>query len=171
MKILITYFSQTGNTEKVAISMKEALTNEEVDLLPVKNVDPTNLSTYDLIFLGSGVYASRAHNSVVNLIKNAPDLPPKFAFFCTHQSLDFYQKPFIKINKIFEKNNCKLLGTFDCVGENLGIPKETQIAMLNRLPEEQRKKAEEDWKKSKDRPNNDDLENAKKFTQSIIKLL
>jgi len=170
LKILITYFSQTGNTEKVAISMKEALANEEVDLLPVKDVNPSNLITYDLIFLGSGVYASRVHNSVVNLIKNAPALPSKFAFFCTHQSLKFYQKPFDKINKIFEKNNCKLLGTFDCVGENLGIPKETQKAMLNRLPEDQRKKAEEDWKKSKNRPNNDDLEKAKKFAQSIIKL-
>lgn len=171
MKILITYFSQTGNTEKVAISMKEALTSEEVDLKPVKNVDPSNLSTYDLIFLGSGVYASRVHNSVINLVKNAPTLPSKFAFFCTHQSLKFYQKPFDKINNMLEKKNCTVLGTFDCVGENLGIPKETQIAMLNRLPEDQRKKAEEDWKKVKGRPNNDDLENAKKFAQSIIKLL
>ncbi|MFX0043688.1 MAG: flavodoxin family protein, partial [Candidatus Hodarchaeota archaeon] len=162
------YFSQTGNTEKVAISMKEALTSEEVDLIPVKDVDPTNLSSYDLIFLGSGVYASRIHNSVVNLIKNTPSLSSKFAFFCTHQSLVFYQKPFDKINKILEKNDCKALGTFDCVGENLGIPKETQMAMLNRLPEDQRKKAEEDWIKVKGRPNKEDLEKAKSFAKTII---
>jgi len=171
LKILITYFSQTGNTEKVAISMKEALTSEEVDLKPVKKVDPSNLNTYDLIFLGSGVYGSRVHNSIVNLIKKAPTLPSKFAFFCTHQSLKFYQKPFDKINKILEKKNCTVLGTFDCVGENLGIPKETQIAMLNRLPDDQRKKAEEDWKKVKGRPNMEDLENAKSFAKAIVSKL
>lgn len=153
------------------MSMKEVLTNEEVNLMPVKDVDPSNLNTYNLIFLGSGVYGSRAHSSVVNLIKNAPALPSKFAFFCTHQSLEFYQKPFDKINKVLEKNNCKVLGIFDCVGENLGIPKETQIAMLNRLPDDQRKKAEEDWKKVKGRPNMEDLEKAKGFAKAIISKL
>ena len=169
MKILITYFSQTGNTEKIATSMKEALTDEEVDLLPVKDVDPSNLITYDLIFLGSGVYASRVHNSIVNLIKNAPELPSRFIFFCTHASLEFYQKPFDKINKLIEKKNCTVLGTFDCVGENLGIPEETQMAMLNRLPEDQRKKAEDNMKKIKGRPNAKDLDNAKKFVQILLK--
>ncbi len=171
LKILITYFSQTGNTEKVAMSMKETLTGEEVDLISVKDIDPSNLSTYDLIFLGSGVYASRVHNSVVNLIKNTPELPSKFAFFCTHASLEFYQKPFDKINKVLEKKNCTVLGTFDCVGENLGIPEETQIAMLNRLPDDQRKKAEEDRKEIKGHPNAEDLENAKSFAKAILNKL
>ena len=73
------------------------------------------------------------------------------------------------INKLIEKKNCTVLGTFDCVGENLGIPEETQMAMLNRLPEDQRKKAEDDMKKIKGRPNAKDLENAKKFVQILLK--
>ncbi|MFX1258978.1 MAG: flavodoxin family protein [Promethearchaeota archaeon] len=170
MKILIAYFSQTGNTEKIALSIKEALKDEKIDLIPIKDIDPSNLNKYDLIFLGSGVYASRVHNSVVNLIKNAPELPTKFAFFCTHASLQFYQKPFDKINKLFEKRNCVVLGIFDCVGENLGVLEKVQLAMLNKLPEDQRKRAEEDMKKIKGHPNNEDFENAKKFAKSIMNL-
>ena len=150
--------------------MTQALRDEEVDLIPIKDIDQLDLNKYDLIFLGSGVYASRIHNSVVNLIKNASNLPTKFAFFCTHSSLKFYQKPFDKIINLFEKRNCTVLGIFDCVGENLGIPEKIQLGMLNKLPEDQRKKAEEDMKKTKGRPNNDDLEKAKNFAQSVIKL-
>ena len=36
LKILITFFSNTGNTEKVANSLKDGLTDHDVDMIPVK---------------------------------------------------------------------------------------------------------------------------------------
>ena len=51
MKILITYFSNTGNTEKVANSLKEGLEDEVVDLVPINNVEPSSLKNYDLKLL------------------------------------------------------------------------------------------------------------------------
>ena len=51
LKILITYYSGTGNTEKIAYAIKESITGHDVDLFPVKQVDSTILSSYDIVFL------------------------------------------------------------------------------------------------------------------------
>ena len=169
MKILITYFSNTGNTEKVAKAIKEGFGKENVDLIPVDKVDPDALQAYDLILLGSGIYASRINNSIVNLVKKATSIPSKFAYFCTHASLNFYQKPFIKVSEILEKHDCEIVGEFDCVGDNIGIPEKQKTDMLNRLPPDKRKEAVETQKLIKGRPNSKDLENAKKFAQILIK--
>ena len=172
MKILITYFSNTGNTEKIAKNMKDGLINYDVDLIHAKDVDPTTLSSYDLVFLGSGVYASKIDKSILTMIKRAvPELPAKFVYFCTHASLKLYQEPFKRITNIIKEYNCEIIGEFDCVGENLGIPLDTQFAMLERLPEDQREKAKKDRKKIKGRPNEMDLENAKNFAISLVKNL
>ena len=172
LKILITYFTNTGNTEKVANSMKDGLKVHDVDIIPVKDVDPKTLNSYDIVFLGSGVYASRIDISAVTLIKKAvPDLPAKFVYFCTHASLKLYQEPFKRITTIIKEHNCEIIGEFDCVGENLGIPLDTQLAMLERLPEDQRETAKKDREKIKGRPNKTDLENAKLFANTLIKNL
>ena len=172
LKILITFCSNTGNTEKVANSMKDGLTDHNVDIIPVKDVDPKTLNSYDIVFLGSGVYASRIDKSAVSLIKKAgPDLPANFVYFCTHASLKLYQEPFKRITTIIKEHNCEIIGEFDCVGENLGIPLDTQLAMLERLPEDQRETAKKDREKIKGRPNKSDLENAKLFASTLIKNL
>jgi flavodoxin I len=172
MKILITYFSNTGNTEKVAKSMKEGLTDYDVELLPVKEADPTTLSSYNIVFIGSGVYASRIDKSVLNLIKKAaPQIPTKLVYFSTHASLNMYQDAFNKVNTLIQEYDCKVVGEFDCVGENLGIPEETQLAMLEKLPDEQKEKAIKIREENRGRPNEMDLNNAKNFALSLVKNL
>jgi flavodoxin I len=170
MKILITYFSNTGNTEKVAYSIKEGLKENDVDLIPVKDLDPSKMASYDLVLLGSGIYASRIDKSLVNLVKKAaPNLPSKFAYFCTHASLEFYQKPFYNITKILAENGCKIIDEFDCIGDNIGIPLKTRMAMLDKLPEDKKAKAVEDMGKIKGRPNQEDLDKAKSFGVTLLK--
>ena len=172
MKILITYFSNTGNTEKIAKSMKDGLMDYDVDLIHAKDVDPSTLSSYDIVFLGSGVYASRIDKSILTMIKKAiPELPAKFVYFCTHASLKLYQEPFKRITNIIKKHNCEIVGEFDCIGENLGISLDTQLAMLERLPEDQREKAKKDRVQNKGRPDEMDIENAKNFAISLVKNL
>ena len=170
MKILITYHSETGNTKKIANSMKEALIEEQqvVTMLPAKEVDPSSLKSYDLVLLGSGIYAGAIGKTLKNLMSNINEFAPKFAFFNTHASPTAYQKAFSRISKTIEKTNSKILGEFDCIGENIGIPKEKQKQMLSMLPPEQRKQAEEHMEKSKGRPNDKDLEKAKEFAKSLL---
>jgi len=152
--------------------MKDGLTDYDVDMIPVKDVEPKTLNSYNIVFLGSGVYASRIDKSILTLVKRAaPDLPAKLAYFCTHMSLKLYQEPFKRINNIAKEHNCEIIGKFDCVGENLGIPIETQLGMLEKLPEDQKEKAIKDMEKTKGRPNEIDLENAKNFATSLVKNL
>lgn len=170
MKILITYYSQTGNTEKVARSICEGCEGEEVEIKPIKEVDPTTLNDYGLVFLGSGIYASRVNKSLPDLIDAATELPPKFVFFNTHASKLPYQDGFkIVKNKIGDSS--EVIAEFDCCGDNIGVPEAMRKAMLERLPPEKRKEAEEHQEWLKDKPNTEDLENAKNFAQSLIRNL
>jgi flavodoxin len=170
MKILIAYHSGTGNTEKIAKSMKEGLVEEDQDvtMLSAKDVDPSSLKSYDLVLLGSGIYGGAIGKTMKDLMSKVTEFAPKFAFFNTHASPTAYQKAFSRIGKTIEKNNSEVLGEFDCIGENIGIPKEKQIEMLSMLPAEQRKKAEEHMEKTKGRPNDKDLEKAKEFAKSLL---
>ncbi|MFX1573338.1 MAG: flavodoxin family protein [Promethearchaeota archaeon] len=170
MKILVSYFSQTGNTEKIAKAIKKGITGHQVDLLPVNEIEPTKLKLYDLVFLGSGIYASRVHKSLSDLIVAAQELPSKFVFFNTHASKVGYQDGF-KVVKRKIGDSSSIIAEFDCCGDNIGISEEIQKAMLERIPPEKRKEAEEHKKWLKGRPNEEDLENAKNFARSIINKL
>ena len=167
MKILITYFSQTGNTEKIAQSICEGCKSEEVDIKPIKEVGPSTLSDYDLVFLGSGIYASRVSKSLADLIDATTELPPKFVFFNTHASKKPYQDGFRVVKKKIEEKS-EIVAEFDCCGDNIGVPEAMRNAMLEKLPPEKRKEAELHQQWLKGRPNAEDLENAKEFAQSLI---
>ena len=167
MKILITYFSQTGNTEKIAQSIYEGCEGKEVEIKPIKEVDPSTLSDYELIFLGSGIYASRVNKSLADFIDAAKELPPKFVFFNTHASRTPYQDGFKVVKKkIGEKS--EIIAEYDCCGDNIGVPEAMRNAMLEKLPPEKRKEAEEHQLWLKGRPNVEDLEKAKEFAKSLI---
>jgi NAD(P)H dehydrogenase (quinone) len=57
-KALVTYFSKTGNTEKMAKKIAETFSekNIEVDLTEVTQVEAKNLTQYDAIIIGSPTY-------------------------------------------------------------------------------------------------------------------
>jgi flavodoxin len=169
MKILVCYFSNTGNTEKVAKSIADGLKGEEVKLLKIEDIDPSTLKNYDLVVLGSGIYAGKIHKKVSDFMKNISEYPQKFAFFNTHQSPKAYQKAFSRLSKMIEENNSIVIGEFDCIGENIGIPKETTLKMLEKLPPVERKKQEKYLKMTKGRPNEQDLANAREFGESLLK--
>lgn len=170
LKILIAFYSGTGNTEKIARAIKEAITEHDVELLPVTKVDPESLKSYDLIFLGSGIYAFNVSRKVMTLVKKATELPLNFAYFYTHESLKSWPDAFKSVNKIIEEKNCKVLGEFNCCGENLvEKAQEQREAMKSRLSAEESKKIEGDYLNYvKGHPDEKDLENAKKFAREIL---
>jgi flavodoxin len=149
--------------------MKDALEGHDVVMKKVADTTPESLKDYDVVFLGSGIYAGKIKRSLTDLIKKAEELAPKFVFFCTHASPAAYQKGFRIVRKKIEGLNSEIIGEWDCRGENIGIPKEQTKAMLDALPPEQREKAAADQEALKGHPNEEDFENAKKFIQSIIK--
>ena len=93
MKCVIVYFSQTGNTEKIAKAVqsgvKEAAGN--CDLLKIKDANPKRLYEYDLIGLGSPVFHEEPLN-VADFIEKLWSVGGKHIFlFTTHGTIpEFY---------------------------------------------------------------------------------
>ena len=83
MKALVTYYSQTGNTEKLARAIYDAI-HFEKELIPVKEVKDSK--GYDIIFVGFPVQAHSVPAAVHPFFKSLPDKQP-IAFFCTHGSV------------------------------------------------------------------------------------
>jgi flavodoxin I len=165
MKILITYYTQTGNTEKVAKSIKDGISGENPELKSITNINADSLSGYDLIFMGSPTHANGLPKATKNFLKTCPeDITGKIALFYTHGSSE---KPmhanFLKnVSKILDKKNIQILDSFDCVGEN----KDEQVIKMLRaaMPDV----IDEMLKKGKGHPNEQDLARAKEFAQGIL---
>jgi ferredoxin len=86
MKCAIIYFSQTGNTEKIAVAIQKGVRERdcECDLLKIRDADPTRLYRYDLIGLGSPAFGIEPAN-VSKFVSDMRFVGGKHAFvFCTH---------------------------------------------------------------------------------------
>ena len=58
MKVLVTYFSQSGNTEKIAGAIcRQASRNHETEMKPLEDVSPGHAAQYDFIFIGSPLHS------------------------------------------------------------------------------------------------------------------
>jgi ferredoxin len=93
MKSIVIYYSQTGNTKKIAKAIHAGMsqTGEQCDIARLKDVDPTDLVSYDLIGLGSPVIHARELPNVTKFINSMKSVDGKHAFaFCTHGAIPGY---------------------------------------------------------------------------------
>ena len=130
MKALVTYYSKTGNTEKLARAIFEAI-NIEKELLPVAEVK--NSSGYDIIFVGFPVQAHSVPAKVHPFFKSLP-AGQKIALFCTHGSLRSGQLPRQALeHAVGLSSRAKIVGTFNARGR----VDEKVIDSLMKQPEHQ----------------------------------
>ena len=111
MKSLVLYYSETGNTEKVASAIARGL---ESDLKRVEEIE--DISAYDLICVGTPVQAFAPAKPIKDFLKKLPNLSGKRgAAFCTmHAAGD---KRTLKIIKEkMEAKGISFIGGFSCVG-------------------------------------------------------
>jgi flavodoxin/formate hydrogenlyase subunit 6/NADH:ubiquinone oxidoreductase subunit I len=90
MKTIIIYYSQTGNTKKIAEAIYSGAlsVNEETDLVHISEVNHDLLTSYDVIGIGTPVWCEREPVNVQRFINKLSDLEGKLAFvFCTHATL------------------------------------------------------------------------------------
>lgn len=169
MKILITYSSKTGNTKKVAEAIKSQL--PQADIFPVSEMQSMEkIGNYDLIFIGGwidrGTFNAEAIKTI-EFIKNK-----KTAYFFTlgaYPDSKHAEDCVNNIDALLEKNLNEIVGRYFCQGAI--DPK--LIEYLSKLPQghimspnEERKKR---WEDAASHPDINDLENAKKFAEDIIK--
>jgi flavodoxin I len=113
MKALVTYYSQTGNTEKVARAIYEAI-HIEKDLFPIQDLKET--AGYDIIFVGFPVHAHSVPAKLHTFFKSLP-AGQNIALFCTHGSLRSGQLPRQALeHAIGLSSRTKIVGTFNARG-------------------------------------------------------
>lgn len=158
MKVLVTFYTQTGNTEKVAKAIYEAVTVQK-EILPLTQARPAG---YDLIFCGFPVQAHSVPGKTADFIKGLPK-GQKVAFFATHGSLRGGQLP----RQAFESAaglavSLKVLGQFGCRGKV--DPK--VIDALMKKPEH--KAWAEEALGASGNPDAADLKEAAEFAQAMV---
>lgn len=88
MKSIVIYYSQTGNTKKIAQAIHTGMSelSEQCDIARLQDVDTEDLTKYDLIGLGAPVWHRREPVHVMNFIEYTMDsVEGKHGFaFCTH---------------------------------------------------------------------------------------
>lgn len=120
MNILLIYKSYHRlNTEKVAKAIAETM---NATLQKVEEVNPEDLSNYDLIGFGSGIYGGKYHKDMISLVEKMPRLEKNVFLFSTSGKPQ--EKYELAIKALLIGKGCRIVGEFRCpgvVGGPLGI--------------------------------------------------
>lgn len=160
MKILVAYFSKTGNTRKVAEAIYQALEETEKIIKPMEEVE--SLNEFSLIFCGFPVHS---HSVPVPAQKLLVKIRPqtRTALFSTHGSLREGRMPREAINNAIGIIKGEILGFFTCRGK----VEEDVISKLMKMPQHRAWAMEA--MSAKAHPDSADLEDARFFAVSIMK--
>ena len=146
--ILVSYHHK--NTEKVAQTLATTLGAE---IKTPEQIDPNNLSNFDLVGFGSGVYFGKLDKTLLALADKLPQISNKKAFiFSTSGRAGKSAEGFHKsMREKLVSKGFTVVGEFSCPGfDTYGVLRITGGI-------------------KKDRPNSDDLKQAETFAQSLQK--
>ena len=170
MKVLVVYFSQTGNTEKIASAIyDEMLQSNEAALKKLEDVDPGSLSAYDQVFIGSPIHAGTIAREVKEFIDKLPRSSKiKIAGFITHaapmypkQTFDQMIQPLVDV---CNDKGLEYVGCFSCQGYLADFMHEAVQKMQKASDAEWQEKV----KQMTGHPNADDESEARAFARSAI---
>ncbi len=146
METLIIYYSKHhGNTQKVAEVMADSI---GADVLNYEFVDPDNISKYQLIGFGSGIYHGKPGKELIEFINELKNIEKKktFVFTTSGQGKGSYN---YLLTQLLREKNFEVVGEFTCKGfDTYGLHK--IVGGIN-----------------KGRPNEDDIKKAKLFAESL----
>ncbi|MDY6916734.1 MAG: flavodoxin family protein [Chloroflexota bacterium] len=168
MRVLVSYFSQTGNTEKVAQAIhEEASRTEESELKKIGEVDLGSLDDYDIVFVGSPTHVGDLSAAVKEFLAKMPKSPRfKVAGFVTHAGYepeDFHMCVPSFANAAKAKR-IVLCGCFDCRGR-LAPPIRPVVKENKGVSDEQ---WERDMQELDAHPNAEDERTAREFARSML---
>jgi len=179
VKILVTYFSQTGNTKKIAEAIHEiASQNHDSSLRNFNEITVDELNNYDLVFLGSACHHADLAPPVLKFVEKIPaSLKFKLAGFVTHSTYppegserhaELFEQWASKCGKTYERlqneKNIDYKGYFRC----MGIPSKP----IEKFIHTQIISDEEEWNEYLEvivnHPDENDLANAREFARNIL---
>jgi len=170
MKVLVIYFSQTGNTEKIARAMCEgAAPVHEAELKKLEDVSPDDVTGYDFILIGSPLHAGNLAGPVKEFLSSIQaGSGQKMAGFITHsapaypdQAMDEFTEP---IKAACKEKGIEYKGCFDCQG----ALSESLYEMVKRKQNLNDEQWEDKVKQMIGHPNEEDEGKAKAFAKKLI---
>jgi flavodoxin len=180
MKIMIAYFSQTGNTAKVAQAIYEAAVfqDHKVYLEEVGEITPDGLTAYDLIFLGSACHDSDLAKPAKRVLGGIPSSPPfKLAGFATHAAYtseggererevyeEWAARCELSFHQASQEKQIEFLGYYHCQGAP-SPPIEAFIRNTIVTDEGEWKTYIEEVKRH---PDEEDLQQAREFARQVL---
>jgi flavodoxin len=180
MKVLVTYFSQTGNTQRVAEAIEEEVSARgfACSRKDLTELTPSDLNDYDLVFMGSACHSTSLAEPALKLLKGL-ESSAKFmlAGFVTHSvsppdgsaaARTLYEKWAgncrLSFEKACENSRVRFLGYFGCQGAPSPPIEEFIHATIITDPDE--------WEKYltsvRSHPDETDIASAKEFTVNIL---
>ena len=180
LKILVAFFSQTGNTEKVARAIFEEVSSKEhnAQLKKVNEITPDILDEYDLVFLGTATHDADLAQPVKNLLQGISPSPGfKLAGFATHSAPtpegggkdeEYYQtwasKCPASFNEVSQEKQIDFLGYFSC----MGAPSPPIGEFIHNTIITDEDEWEEYMKEVGERPDEEDLQKAREFAWQVL---
>lgn len=180
MKILIAYYSETGNTKHIAEALyEEASRDHDVELVNLQDGSIDALNNSQLVFLGAPCHDADLAKSLKRFLAILPENPDFIlAGFFTHavympegttRRKELYEKWAGKCVSSFERvcqeKSIKLLGYFHCCGS----PSPPIEAFIHHVIITSDKEWGEYLLEIRKHPSFEDLKNAKDFTRTIIR--
>ena len=180
LKILIGYFSETGNTQRIADAMgaEAATTGHDVEIASVSDIHGDQLSRYDAVFLGSTCHSADIALPVRNLLDSIPEGSSiRLAGFATHATFmpedGAWQKALyerwgskcpITFQSLCEAKGVDFLGYFHCQGAP--NPQIELFIQNTVIPDE--KQWEEYIREARSHPIAEDIASARAFTRGVL---
>ena len=170
MKVLVTHFSQTGNTEKIAKAICEVASQaNEADLNKLEDISADDLAGYDFILIGSPIHGGGLAAQVKDFLSSIKTgSGQKMAGFITHsaatypdQAMDGFAEP---IKAACTENGMEYKGCFGCQG--------ALTEALHEMVKTSQKLTDEQWaesvKQMTGHPNEDDVDKARAFAKEVL---
>jgi flavodoxin len=160
MKVLVTYYSETSNTEKVARAVYEGIDQDPKEIHPIEAVTP--LEDFDLIFCGFPVHASSVPPKIEAFLQRIPQ-GKMVALFATHGCLRGGHLAVTAFDSAMAiASQARVIGTFGCRGK----VKPQLMEALGRNPKH--RAWVEEAHSAAEHPDEADLEECKAYARRIV---
>ena len=180
MKVLVAYYSETGNTEKIAKAIYDEVSmRRRADLKRVEEITADIFNDYDFVFLGSACHSSDLANPAKRILSSVSDSPNfKLAGFFTHatypaanhnkdRNLLFNKwaaKCITSLHEVSKEKQIDYKGYFNCQGAPSPPLQEFIRREIVTAPDAWEEYIEEVMK----HPTPEDLEKAKEFARKTL---
>jgi flavodoxin len=171
MRVLVAYYSETGNTEKLARAIcEEASKDHEASLKSVGEITVDNLNDYDVVFLGSACHSTDLATPVKRLLDAIPPSPKfKLAGFFTHAtSTARFHRWASKCISSFQNTSREKQVDFGGYYNCQGVPSPPIQEFIKREAIASADKYEEYLEEVRKHPSPEDLQKAKEFAREVL---